>query len=547
MIATLGTLSLLLTGLFSIPMVWVVDNIYARHTYWVICSTFVLSILLLLWALCSDDFSVGYVVENSHPQLPGYLKLSALWAGHAGSLMLMVLSLLFWGVWLYKSGIQTHFSMLIKVIGVLVLALLYLDSPFVYQVIYQRMPKTLNPLLQDIGMMIHPPVLLLGYMGTIIPWLVSYQTQIPSSIIQRQQQLSVAILSLGILLGGWWSYRVLGWGGYWAWDPIEVISLIPWLLQVVILHIKPSDHQLQYVLFYVNAWLMVLCLLLARSDLLNSVHSFAPVSHMSQFFLLLLLMISLMGWFDQRLNRIGLSRLRRCYQKEMLYYAVVLLFSLVLPVFAQMALSATFYHKISVIFLIMLLQKWIRQKIHFYIVVLLTLLLIPVLQWFWSALIIAMSLVAMWQQRHSRMMVALIHMGFLGMIIAICVHISLQRVGVYHLAPEQSIETNSGKSLQYQGAYTLSDQQKETSFIRLLYDQETLFLPNISYYPTRDILISRPDIKSRWGHDLYMAIEEIQPDGHIYVSIGLHDYICYILLSGLVMIYGLLRYRRDYV
>ena len=132
---------------------------------------------------------------------------------------------------------------------------------------------------------------------------------------------SLAILSLGLLLGAWWSYRVLGWGGYWAWDPVEVVALIPWLLQVVCLHEK-SDEQI-YWLTYLTAWMTLICVFLARANFLESVHTFLHAEHVDLLYFALVVGLSIQGLLDKRVRSIRFQHISVLLHPEFLYFALL--------------------------------------------------------------------------------------------------------------------------------------------------------------------------------------------------------------------------------
>ncbi len=549
MLVFLGTYSLLLTILLAFPMCWVKDQHYIDRSYQMMMLFFTCSLSILFYALLIDDFSLRYVVENSHHLLPSYLKFSALWGAHSGSWMLMIWFILLWGFIINKKSPSTHTLRGAGLTaGLMTLGLYVLDSPFIEQAIYARSAKTLNPLLQDIGMMIHPPILLMGYVGAIMPWLVSFMSKgIKQDVIFAQQLLSVSILSLGIMLGAWWSYRVLGWGGYWAWDPIEVISLIPWLIQVVILHMKSSNDRLQYALYFLSAWLSVLCLCLARSDFIHSVHSFSQVSHVSLFFLGLLGCMSLIAWFDKRLRSLVWQDISQLYHKEMLGFVLVLVLALLLPLSNSAVLGEQFYQRVAVIFILMLLGKWVKHTQAWFWIIAISFVLSLYLQWFWSSLIIVLSIYSIYQQRKSSASVALIHIGFLSMTLMICIHSHLQTFDRVVLTPNEEAELTSVGYIHYQGAHIQKNAQREDSFIRLVLNHDKMLSPSISYYPTRDAVVSRPSIDVRLTHDVYIALEEVFSDGSISISVACHYYLRLMILSVILMAIGLMMHWRHYV
>jgi cytochrome c-type biogenesis protein CcmF len=256
-----------------------------------------LSFLGLEFALISNDFSVLYVAQNSSSKLPAFYRLAALWGAHEGSVLLWILLLNLWTVaitlMLRKPFSKMLLSQVLGILGLvsfgLLLFLLSTSNPF--QRLLPNFPvqgQDLNPLLQDIGLITHPPMLYLGYVGFAIvfafamvgmlnqrfdkPWL---------SAMRGMTALAWSFLTLGITLGSWWAYRELGWGGWWFWDPVENASFLPWLTGAALLHMlilneKRDVYKGWMVLLAICAFsLSLMGTFLVRSGILTSVHAFA--------------------------------------------------------------------------------------------------------------------------------------------------------------------------------------------------------------------------------------------------------------------------------
>ena len=250
----------------------------------------------LAWAFYSHDFSLSYVAGHSNSKLPLGYRLSAIWGGHEGSLLLWVWILSFWGllVSLLRGRVPTDIHALVLavmgMIGIGFLAfMLFTSNPFDRSLPWFPLDGgDLNPLLQDFGLIIHPPMLYTGYVG----FSVAFAFAIAGLIAGRLDPLwarwarpwttvAWAFLSLGIALGSWWAYYELGWGGWWFWDPVENASLMPWLCGTALIHSlavteKRGLFRAWTVLLAIMAF--SLCLLgtfLVRSGVLTSVHSFA--------------------------------------------------------------------------------------------------------------------------------------------------------------------------------------------------------------------------------------------------------------------------------
>ena len=255
------------------------------------------ALFLLTVAFLTDDFSTAVVGLYSSVALPFFYKLSAVWAGSAGSLLLWSVALfILFGLWL--TNIQTDdlkFNAIALSIGSAVCLgfcslLVFVEKPFACSPVTIDDGAGLNPLLQNFWNVIHPPLLFVGYSAFLIPFVIvsasilAGRTRLSemSAQLRRWLLFGICFLSLGIVTGARWSYIELGWGGYWAWDPVENASLLPWLLAVAALHSLVGTHYAERF----KLWTVVLaplpfilCLVatfITRSGILASVHSFGP-------------------------------------------------------------------------------------------------------------------------------------------------------------------------------------------------------------------------------------------------------------------------------
>jgi cytochrome c-type biogenesis protein CcmF len=253
-----------------------------------------LSFGLLITSFLQDDFSVKYVAQHSHTDLPILFKLSATWGAHEGSLLLWAWILTLW-IGLasrFSTALSSPFSaQLFSVLGLIAIGfltfILLTSNPFERLLDAPAQGRSLNPLLQDFGLALHPPLLYMGYVGFVIPFAFAVAS-LQMGVFQPQGArwlkpwvLSAwGFLTLGIALGSWWAYYELGWGGWWFWDPVENASLLPWLAGTALLHsliVTEKRNQFQ-------SWTLLLALLafslsllgtfLVRSGVLTSVHAF---------------------------------------------------------------------------------------------------------------------------------------------------------------------------------------------------------------------------------------------------------------------------------
>ena len=262
-----------------------------------IASFFAVSVaaFALLWAAFNNDFSVAYILHHSNRALPGPYKFAALWSGQEGSLLLWAWLLATYGLVLrlrHKVDVRlTAFASTILA-GIQLFFLLLLNfaaTPF--SLVSGTIPADgfgLNPLLQYPEMVIHPPMLYLGYVGFSVPFafalgalMMRYPGEKWIHITRRWTMVTWLFLTCGIVLGMHWAYAVLGWGGYWGWDPVENASLMPWLTGTAFLHSVMMQEKRGMMKSW-NVWLIfstflltVLGTLLTRSGLVSSVHAFA--------------------------------------------------------------------------------------------------------------------------------------------------------------------------------------------------------------------------------------------------------------------------------
>lgn len=252
--------------------------------------------LCLLYSFLHDDFSVKYVASNSNSLLPVHYKVSAIWGGHEGSLLLWILMLAGWtfAVAIFSKSLPLDMqARVLSILGFVAVGflsfILFTSNPF--DRILPVPPQDgsdLNPLLQDIGLIIHPPVLYMGYVG----FSVSFAFAIAALLTGRLDSawarwsrpwatMAWGFLSVGIALGSWWAYYELGWGGWWFWDPVENASFLPWLIGTALIHSLAVTEKRG--LF--KSWTILLAIFtfslsllgtfLVRSGVLTSVHAFA--------------------------------------------------------------------------------------------------------------------------------------------------------------------------------------------------------------------------------------------------------------------------------
>jgi cytochrome c-type biogenesis protein CcmF len=275
----------------------------------------------LSWAFYANDFSVGYVAQHSNSLLPTMYRLAAVWGGHEGSLLLWVLMLAGWTLAVALFSHQLPEVMVARVLGVLglvacglLLFILLTSNPFERLLPAAGDGRDLNPLLQDPGLVFHPPMLYMGYVGFSVAFAFAIAAllagQLDAAWARWSRPWTTAawiFLTLGIALGSWWAYYELGWGGWWFWDPVENASFMPWLMGTALIHSlavteKRGSFKNWTVLLAIGAFsLSLLGTFLVRSGVLTSVHAFASDPRRGIFILALLAVVvgtslSLFAW-----------------------------------------------------------------------------------------------------------------------------------------------------------------------------------------------------------------------------------------------------------
>ncbi|MBY6226606.1 heme lyase CcmF/NrfE family subunit [Ferrimonas balearica] len=282
---------------------------FARPMAYGMCLFMALSVVCLGYAFATDDFSVAYVAHNSNSHLPVYFKIAAIWGGHEGSLLFWTFSISIWAatVSAFSKGLEEAFTArVLSVLGMIIvgfaLFMLFTSSPF--ERLLPNVPmegRDLNPMLQDVGLIFHPPLLYLGYVGFSVTFafaiaaLMSGRLDSAWARWSRPWALAAwAFLTAGIALGSWWAYYELGWGGWWFWDPVENASFMPWLVGTALIHSlivteKRGTFRNWTILLAIFTFsLSLLGTFLVRSGVLTSVHSFAADPSRGLFILILL-------------------------------------------------------------------------------------------------------------------------------------------------------------------------------------------------------------------------------------------------------------------
>ena len=283
----------------------------------------------LTYAFVNNDFSVLYVASNSNSALPLQYRIAAVWGGHEGSLLLWMLMLSLWTMAVSVFSSHLPDDIISRVLGVLGLIsvgflsfTLFTSNPFDRLLPAAMDGRDLNPLLQDFGMVIHPPMLYMGYVGFSVAFAFAIAALLSGRLDATWARWSRPwtttawmFLTLGIALGSWWAYYELGWGGWWFWDPVENASFMPWLVGTALIHSlavteKRGSFKSWTVLLAILAFaLSLLGTFLVRSGVLTSVHAFAVDPKRGVYILAFLTLVigGSLALFAWRAHKVGLG------------------------------------------------------------------------------------------------------------------------------------------------------------------------------------------------------------------------------------------------
>ncbi|MFV0575997.1 MAG: heme lyase CcmF/NrfE family subunit [Vibrio sp.] len=298
---------------------------YSRLMVYLAFICVLASTIILALGFVHDDFSLAYIAQHSNSHLPVFYKIAAVWGGHEGSFLFWLLSLLAWSALVAFLGKSQNFEfqhwtqLILCLISVAIAGyILWASNPFVRLDVVPFEGRDLNPMLQDIGLIVHPPMLYLGYVGFAVSFAMALANLITKDKQSNWASLMVpwvisswGFLTAGIALGAWWAYNELGWGGWWFWDPVENASLMPWLTGTALMHSlmvskKPSVLSGWSLLLAIFSFsLSILGTFIVRSGVLTSVHAFAadPTRGAVLLAILAIVVVLSLGVFAYRVER----------------------------------------------------------------------------------------------------------------------------------------------------------------------------------------------------------------------------------------------------
>ena len=564
----------------------------------------IVSFLSLIVSFINSDFSNETVFNNSHTTKPLFYKISGTWGNHEGSLLLWLLVLtLFIFLFLIKSREQpkkyrilTLLFQQIIIIGFFLFVLIT-SNPFNYLFPIPNEGLGLNPILQDPALAIHPPILYLGYVGTSIIFSSSlaavtqnYVTKEWGQHIKKWVLVSWIFLTIGIMLGSIWAYYELGWGGFWFWDPVENVSLMPWLTLTALLHCivvleRRASLTSWVVILSITTFTLSMCgTFLVRSGILNSVHTFANDPARGIFiliflFALIVLSLGIFFIFHKENNKSSnnffwLSRETSILINNwfMMYFLAVVLIGTVYPIFLdvisseKISVGPPFYHKLIVPFLIPFLLfmslgprlKWIKSKIEnknsliitFIISVMLTFFIIKNLTadlLFYTVLISAAfflfftTLKELFIKKFNNISQTVSHFGFSLLILSILFNSILSSEIITNIKIGERYDYNKGEIF-----FKKIEERKESNFNSIIASFEikdkngkTIELkPEIRIYNQPIIITSEADIRTTLLEDKFLVMNFVKGNEYFNIRYQVKPFMVWIWISVLLLSLG---------
>jgi len=612
MYSEIGQFSLLIvafSSLFSllyILMKWVLKkNFFLSTLLSFVHMSFIfsfISMLSLIVAFVNDDFSLRYVTSHSNTQLPTLFKSAAVLGGHEGSLLFWVLTLAVW-----NSAIALHYRKLSSeylakvlfisssLVCVFSFFTLFASNPFEVNPVFVIEGRDLNPMLQDVALIFHPPLLYIGYIGFSSNYALAFaalwQKELPIDwlVISRKFCLVAwSFLTAGILLGAWWAYYELGWGGWWFWDPVENASLLPWLTSTALIHSLMASQQEKslmrwsYGLSFITFSLSILGTFVVRSGIITSVHAFAVDPTRGTILLGVLLLLILVGFGSQilRSNTIESIPITRYLSRRFLFllgnglfmiatitvllgtfypmifqifgwdkisvgapyfntlFAPLTFMALVLMSFALMLkYSATIWRRCFITGLAAVVFGFIVYRLQYHeihIMVLVTWILC-----FFVFITMAHRLLMAQTEGNILQIVPMLfaHIG----VVLLCIGASMN---AFH-SVETTAKLGVGEHINFE-QFNLTV-QSQVLFVGPNYTAEKLiFRINESdfltsekrHYQVRVMNMTEPGIKHFWHGDLYITLGEKLYDGSFAVRLQYKAYIQWVWLGGIFMVFG---------
>ena len=601
-----GFCSSLLIFLFSIKN-FKNSNIFDKKIIYLTFLQFffvLVSFLGLIFSFVNSDFSNETVFNHSHTTKPLFYKISGTWGNHEGSLLLWLLVLtLFIFLFLLKSKEQikkyrilTLLFQQIIIIGFFIFVI-KTSNPFNYIFPIPNEGLGLNPILQDPALAIHPPILYLGYVGssiifssTLAATSLNYISKEWAKHIKQWILVSWIFLTLGILLGSIWAYYELGWGGFWFWDPVENVSLMPWLALTTLLHcILVLEKK-----FALTSWVIILSIstftlsmggtFLVRSGILNSVHTFANDPERGLFiliFLFCLIFLSLFVFFFFHKNQNKEFNSFFWLSKEssilinnwfMMYFLTVVMIGTTYPIFLEVissekiSVGPPFYNKLIIPFLIPFLfamaigpkLKWLKSNFvnKFYLIIFLIislLLSVIIIRSFDINFLINSILLTsafylffvtlrdFFTKKIKNLAQNIAHFGFSLLVLSILFNNILSTEIITNLRIGETFETEKFK-INFENIEQ-KDEQNFKSIIGKFNVENSdghveILKPELRIYNQPNIVTSEADIKTNFFSDRFMTMSLVQNQDYFNIRYQVKPLMIWIWISVLLICFG---------
>ncbi|MDB3904481.1 heme lyase CcmF/NrfE family subunit [Candidatus Pelagibacter sp.] len=564
----------------------------------------VISFVCLIISFVLSDFSNETVFNNSHTTKPLFYKIAGTWGNHEGSLLLWLLVLtLFILIFFLKTKNQppkykllTLIFQQIIIIGFF-LFLIKTSNPFNFIFPTPEEGMGLNPILQDPALAIHPPILYLGYVGSSVIFssaLAATYLNLVSKVwalhIKKWIIASWVFLTLGILLGSIWAYYELGWGGFWFWDPVENVSLMPWLALTTLLHciiVLEKKHVLTswVIILSISTFTLSMCgTFLVRSGILNSVHTFANDPERGLFilvFLFSLIFISLFIFFFFHKSSPNNSNSFFWLSKEtsiiinnwfMMYFLSVVLIGTIYPIFLdvlssqKISVGPPFYHKLIIPFLIPFLiamaigpkLKWIKSNIidKFYLVLFFAISIVLsffIVKKFSTNLLINTILVSsalylffitlrdFFIRKYSNISQNIAHFGFSLLILSILLNNLFSSEIITNLKVGETFTSEKTKIV-----FKSINQTQEKNYKSIIANfsienlNETIedLSPELRIYNQPNIVTSEADIRTTLLSDKFIVINIVQNQDYFNVRYQVKPFMLWIWISVILISFG---------
>ena len=576
------------------------------------CWLVFISFGMYVYLAISDDFSIAYIASHSNSQLPIFYKVTSIWSAHEGSMFLWIVFLTAWSILFINSLDKDHplkkltLLMLSLVILGFLLFLLLTSNPFERILPFGVIEGAdINPVLQDPALAIHPPMLYLGYVGFVISFsfITAYLLNGDFELqwekdIKNWSFVAWIFLTIGIALGSWWAYYELGWGGYWFWDPVENVALMPWLAATAFMHSLFASSKSNVL----KTWTMFLGILIfalslfgafiVRSGIIDSVHSFANDPERGLYLLGFSGLITLLALsiFAYRLPALNSSKLVVTGSKESFLsmnniLMVTSIFSIFLGVTYPLIIESISGEKVSIgppyyntifspliliaaVFIMIsvdaLWQRSMSLRALFVTVTAPTLVSLLSMYLIWratavfsilayigifSGLLILFSYLFrtinnVFNKKYINKGSAVAHVGLGLLFFAVSMNSILSYEKNLNLAPGQSISVNeSVQEFSFDDIRVLkaSNHDVISAEISLMHDDREIFLnPQKRKYATRGQITSESAIHASVLKDTYLTIGDQLENGSWTFSLKINYFIKWIWFSAALMVLGML-------